>query len=163
MLESTEICPRPFSQCHQNPTTWSCSWRHSCGTSILLLPIHTDGLQRQCKKINIKRSQLPLIASWVITDYKSQGATFSKAIIDLSKPPGRCEPARAYVALSRVKSLTGLYILRDFEFDVITTLAKPTVQMQAENARLHKLAISTELELCKKFPDIFQSFKVNNY
>ena len=88
-------------------------------------------------KITIKRYQLPLIWGWVITDYKSQGATFQKVVDDFAKPPGRSQPAQAYVALSRVKSLAGLSILREFEID---TLAEPTAYMNAETARLNGLS-----------------------
>ena len=53
-------------------------------------------------------SQIPLILSWAITIHKSQGATLLHAKIDIGC--GIFEAGQTYVALSRVKSLDGLYL-----------------------------------------------------
>ena len=55
------------------------------------------------------RQQVPLKLSWATTVHKSQGSTLTRAILDISS----CfEVGQAYVSLSRVKSINGLYLER---------------------------------------------------
>jgi ATP-dependent DNA helicase PIF1 len=53
-------------------------------------------------------SQVPIILAWALTIHKSQGATMDTAEIDVGS--GIFECGQTYVALSRVKSLDGLYL-----------------------------------------------------
>jgi len=60
----------------------------------------------------IGAKQIPLIHAWAITIHKAQGVTLELAQIDAGQHIFEC--GQTYVALSRVKSLEGLY-LTDFD------------------------------------------------
>lgn len=76
------------------------------GREIVITP--NDWVIEENGKIRAKISQIPLRLAWAITIHKSQGMSMDAAAIDLSKT---FEYGQGYVALSRVRTLSGLTLL----------------------------------------------------
>ena len=72
--------------------------------------------------------QFPLTLAWTSTVHKVQGKTLEKIVVCLDKKTCR-SPGQAYVALSRVKSLQGLNLIK---FDDACILASNEVHSEME-------------------------------
>ena len=68
--------------------------------------------------------QIPLRLGWAVTIHKAQGMTLDSAVIDAAES---FAPGQVYVALSRCRSLDGLYLKEPLNEK--TVFADPTVQM----------------------------------
>jgi uncharacterized protein YpbB/energy-coupling factor transporter ATP-binding protein EcfA2 len=84
-------------------------------------PVSVETYQWENKRFTLNKStneieekvigtftHFPLKLAWAITIHKSQGLTFEKAIIDISRA---FAPGQVYVALSRLTSLNGLVLI----------------------------------------------------
>lgn len=78
------------------------------GTEIVI-PRQGWNYKEYNSKINVIKSQIPLIPAYALTIHKSQGATLDTAIIDVGSKI--FEHGQLYTALSRVKSIDNLYLI----------------------------------------------------
>lgn len=76
------------------------------GRSITVSPL--DWAVEENGKIKAQITQVPLRLAWAITVHKSQGMSLDSAVMDLSSV---FEYGQGYVALSRVRRMSGLYLL----------------------------------------------------
>jgi len=76
------------------------------GQRIEVTPV--DWTIEEDGKVRAKITQLPLRLAWAITVHKSQGMSLDEATMDLSQV---FEYGQGYVALSRVRRLSGLHLL----------------------------------------------------
>ena len=83
---------------------------HPCPESFTL-HMQTRTARTARTAFRITRTQLPIMGGYAMTDYKAQGRTFQRAVVDLSLAR---TPAAPYVMLSRLTSLQGLAILSPF-------------------------------------------------
>lgn len=87
------------------------------------------------------RMQLPLIPAYAYTDFKSQGRTLPRVIVDLVTAKGQ----GVYVMLSRVKTLRGLVILRWFPPTKI--FQRLPEELRAELSRIDDLSENTRVRV----------------
>ncbi|TDL19354.1 hypothetical protein BD410DRAFT_727336 [Rickenella mellea] len=81
-----------------------------------------------------------MLPAFALTDYKAQGKTMQRVIVDLESCRGSQSP---YVMLSRATSLDGLLILRPFRRSRIC--CRVSDDLRVENQRLRYLDACTRL------------------
>lgn len=80
--------------------------------------------------------QIPLRLAWAVTIHKSQGQTYDEVVVDMGS--GAFSPGQTYVALSRVRALTGLYLTR--------AIKAQDVMVDAEVVRFMSSGIEPKLD-----------------
>jgi ATP-dependent exoDNAse (exonuclease V) alpha subunit len=108
----------------------------------------TDWAVEENGKIRAKISQMPLRLAWAITVHKSQGMSMDAAAIDLSRT---FEYGQGYVALSRVRTLSGLTLLGWSEQ---AALVHPEVARMDERLREESLAAEEAFETLRDEGDL---------
>lgn len=82
----------------------------------------------------MERVQLPLILCWAATVHKVQGLTLDRVVVDLTT--STFQPAMAYVALSRVRTLSGLALS---SFAPVPRICNADNRVRLEYERLREL------------------------
>ncbi len=107
----------------------------------------------------------PLKLAWAITVHKSQGLTFEKAMIDVSRA---FAPGQVYVALSRLTSLEGLVLTEPIKYhglkqdNLLNNFAK-TKESKEELETQFKDDLKTYINEFVKFAFDFQTISTQFY
>ena len=101
------------------------------GRLITIAPM--DWAVEENGKIRGQITQIPLRLAWAITVHKSQGMSMDAAVMDLSQV---FEYGQGYVALSRVRRLSGLYLLgfNDNAFKVHPQILEKDILFKSKSA-----------------------------
>ena len=104
------------------------------------------------KTIVAKRNQLPLVSVCAMTIHKSQGGTFDQIVYEYNKKHAQ---QLLYVALSRVTTIEGLFIVtktdNDFTFHHGKRAATSMVSLQDEFRRLASSRLHTKQNMLLDF------------
>jgi len=86
----------------------------------------------------ITRHQYSITPAFAFTDFKSQGQTIVRVIVNLGNPPcGSLNPFNAYVELSRSRGQDNIRLLRDFDNALFTR--HPSEDLKLKDMRLLQL------------------------
>ncbi len=110
------------------------------------------------EKLTGSFTHFPIKLAWAVTVHKSQGLTFDKAIIDVSRA---FAPGQIYVALSRLVALDGLVLNAKIPFDRLTPDAE--IKDFAENKQTPAALNEVYASESKKFvkDTVLQAFNMN--
>ncbi|PIS07634.1 AAA family ATPase [Candidatus Berkelbacteria bacterium CG10_big_fil_rev_8_21_14_0_10_43_13] len=104
--------------------------------------------------VRARLTQIPLRLAWAITVHKSQGISLDEAVIDLSKV---FEFGQGYVAISRVRRLTGIHLLgwNDRSFQVDPDVIAEDIKFRDDSTKTEKAFSHFSTDALQKIYDEF--------
>jgi hypothetical protein len=116
----------------------------------LATPIFCSPGRLKIGSMSLTRHQVPIAPAWAVTDYKAQGSTYDKIIVDLHSQnsrnksrPSHKKYCSTYVQLTRARSLQGLFLLQPVTLQDLS--GKPDKLLIDEDERIAELAMSTDI------------------
>ncbi|XP_026481429.1 uncharacterized protein LOC113388245 [Ctenocephalides felis] len=131
--KKARLCHYEYMIEHQINTNW---------TPIKRMAIKTNASDDE--KYHVIRNQFPLVPAEAMTIHKAQGQTYDAICLDFTKKERR-DKSMLYVALSRVKKLSGLYILGSF--DIQPSTSANDVTMKRSLVEINRLRATKTLNL----------------
>ena len=95
-------------------------------------------------EFTVTRRQLPMTAAYAFTDYRAQGQTIPKVVVDIAHTPsGQMSIFNAYVALSRSRGRSTIRLLRKHDPDLFKKelphdLIREDERLEALNVKTHE-------------------------
>jgi hypothetical protein len=122
------------------------------GRNIVIEPM--DWVVEENGKIRAQITQVPLRLAWAMTVHKSQGMSMDAAVMDLSQV---FEYGQGYVALSRVRRLSGLYLLglNEHALKVHPEILKKDIEFKKKSGEAEKVFGSLSADELKKMHENF--------
>jgi hypothetical protein len=122
------------------------------GRNIVIEPM--DWVVEENGKIRAQITQVPLRLAWAMTVHKSQGMSMDAAVMDLSQV---FEYGQGYVALSRVRRLSGLYLLglSEHALKVSPDVLKKDIEFKSKSKEAEKVFGSLSADELKKMHENF--------
>lgn len=127
------------------------SWHNRSWTP--LMPVSRNFAAGHKGEIEVQRFQYPLRPAAAKTVHRSQGDTVSEAVVDLSFAENQRAPVNHidYVALSRLKTIDGLYIT-----DLNTNKISVSKAVKAEMQHLRECKTELTLQFLYNMADVFR-------
>ena len=98
-----------------------------------VVPVLPRNATWDASSVTCTRIQFPLCLAFAITVHKSQGLTMDRVVLNLSRSD--FTPALTYVAISRVRSVTGIIIEEPFSYDRFPKEVSMTIRQRIDDQR----------------------------